>query len=172
MEGNENPARNTQPPAKRVAAGDLVFATLLVIFGVYVSYTAANMRVYQTVLDAPGLFPFVLGLVLTLLGVLLTVSSLKQGAVAQLREMANAVYVRGLVTGFGFQRVLFLTLLMIAYMFVLIGRMHFILATFFYLAVTFYYLKSTSPVRIIVIAALCSFLIGYSFRNFFGIPLP
>lgn len=172
MEDNANPTHNTQPPAKRVAGGDLVFGVLLVISGVYVSYTAANMRVYQTVLDAPGLFPFVLGIVLTVLGVLLTVSSLKLGGIAQLREMANAAYVRRLVTGFGFQRVFFLTLLMIVYMFVLIGRMHFILATFIYLTATFYYLKSSSHIRIIVIAALCSFLIGYSFRNFFGIPLP
>lgn len=170
--GAEDQMPQAQAPVRRVAAGDLVFAVLLILFGLYVTHSAANMRVYQTILDAPGLFPFVLGLILTLLGVLLLVSALKVGGIAQLREMVHFEYLRGLVKGFGFQRVLVLTVLMIGYMFFLIGRVHFILATFIYLTLTFYYLKSSSSVRVLIIAAASSLLIGFSFRNLFGIPLP
>jgi len=168
----ESQAVKTGEEKKRIPAGDFVIGVILTAFGIYVIVAALNMRVFQTILDAPGLFPFILGLILTLLGVLLLYSAFKLGALKQLKEMTAAGYRKEMVSRFAFQRVVVMTLLMIAYIFLLIGRLHFIAATFVYLAVTFFYLKASGKVMVLVIAALTALIIGYSFRVFFGIPLP
>lgn len=161
-----------EPMKKRISAGDLIFSVILIFSGLYVIYSAVNMRVFQTILDAPGLFPFVLGLIITLLGVLLLNTSIKTGGLVQIREMVTSGYWKEVKSRFGFQRVIVLILLMVIYIFGLIGRLHFTLATMIYLVVTFFYLKATGAVRILISAVLISLIIGYSFRNFFGIPLP
>lgn len=173
--GNPGEGETSEPvqgKSKRIAAGDLVFSVILILLGIYVMYEAVNMRVYRTILDAPGLFPFVLGAILTILGVFLFLSTLKQGAREQLREIVNASYVKMLVRRFSFQRVVVLTLLMAIYLFFLIGTLHFNIATFIYLVVTLVYLKATSLIRIALISAVVSVSVGYVFENFFRIPLP
>ncbi|MBE3140015.1 MAG: hypothetical protein IMZ53_05465, partial [Thermoplasmata archaeon] len=47
----------------KMAAADLVMGIFLIAFGGVLIWASLNMKIYKTFLDAPGFFPFILGII-------------------------------------------------------------------------------------------------------------
>ena len=157
---------------EKMAAADLIMGILLVIFGGILIWSSLNMKIYKTFLDAPGFFPFILGIIFIGLGILMTFSSLRRKGYEHLTQGIKKFNIYNLLQNVQFKRVIILIALMIFYIFVLVDRIHFTIATTIYLFLTLYYLKSTSLIKIIIISVATSFLISTFFTEFFEIPLP
>jgi len=156
----------------KMAAADLVMGIFLIIFGGLVVLSSLNMKIYKTFLDAPGFFPFILGILFIGLGMMMTSSSLRRKGYGQVKQGLKNFNPGYLFKSIQFQRVMILIILMVLYIFVLIDRVHFTLATALYLFFTLYYLKSASLIKIIVISIATAFIISTFFTKFFQIPLP
>lgn len=157
----------------RNAAKDLVTGVVLVLFGIYVIVTSLNMKVYNTFIDAPGFFPLIIGVVITVLGALLAFIGVKAGGVTELKEVCNGTFLKAFFKDDRTLRVLILFGMMVIYIYVLIGRLHFILSTSIYLVATFLYLKACKHWWMsIIIAVVASAVVYYAFRYGFGITLP
>jgi len=157
---------------EKLAAADLIMGILLVIFGGVVVWSSLNMKIYKTFLDAPGFFPFILGIIFIGLGILMILSSMKRKGYEQLTQGIKKFNAFNLLQSVQFKRVIILIALMVFYIFVLVDRIHFTIATTIYLFLTLYYLKSTSLLKIIIISIATAFLISTFFTEFFEIPLP
>ena len=132
-----------QEKKERSAAKDFVSGILIVLFGIFIVVDALNMKIYNTFLDAPGFFPAIVGGVIIVLGGVATV------------------------------RVLILILMMVVYIWGLLGRMHFIIATSIYLIANFLYLKAMKQWWIsIIIAIAMSAIVYYAFKLGFNITMP
>jgi len=157
---------------EKMAAADLVMGIFLIIFGGIVIWSSLNMRIYKTFLDAPGFFPFILGILFVGLGIIMTLSSLRRKGYDQIKQGIKSFNISHLFQNIQLRRVIVLITLMALYIFVLIHRVHFILATMLYLFFTLYYLKSTNLVKIIIISVATALIISTFFTEFFKIPLP
>jgi hypothetical protein len=157
---------------ERMAAADLIMGILLVIFGGIVIWSSLNMKIYKTFLDAPGFFPFILGIIFIGLGILMTFSALQRKGYEKLTHGIKKFNISNLLQSVQFKRVIILIVLMVFYIFVLVDRIHFTIATTIYLFLTLYYLISTSLIKIIIISVATAFLISTFFTEFFEIPLP
>jgi hypothetical protein len=156
----------------KMAAADLIMGIFLIIFGGLVIMASLNMRIYKTFLDAPGFFPFILGIIFVGLGAIMTSSSLHRKGYAQIKQGIKYFNLTYLSKNIEIRRVMTLIILMVIYIFVFIGRIHFTLATALYLFFTLYYLKSASLFKIIIISIAAAFIISTFFTKFFHIPLP
>ncbi len=156
----------------KMASADLLMGIFLIIFGIITIRASLNMKVYKTFLDAPGFFPFILGIIFIFLGSIMTFSSFRRKGYQQIMSNLNKFNVTHLFQNIQFRRVMTLIFLMVIYIFVLIDRIDFTLATALYLFFTLYYLKSASLVKIIFISVITAFLITAFFTRFFRIPLP
>ena len=157
---------------ERMAAADLVMGIFLIIFGGIVIWSSLNMKIYKTFLDAPGFFPFILGIIFIGLGIIMALSSLRRKGYEQIKQGIKNINFSRLFKNIQFPRVIILIALMAFYIFVLVDRIHFTIATTIYLFLTLYYLKSTSLIKIIIISVATAFLISTFFTEFFEIPLP
>lgn len=156
----------------KMAAADLIMGIFLIVFGGFVIVASLNMKIYKTFLDAPGFFPFILGMIFIGLGTVMTLSSLRRKGLEQGKQDLKKFHLDSLFKSIRFQRVMTLIFLMVIYIFLLIGRLHFTLATALYLFFTLYYLKSASLIKIVIISIASALIISYSFSEFFKIPLP
>jgi len=156
----------------KMAAADLVMGIFLITFGGVVIWASSNMKIYKTFLDAPGFFPFILGIIFVGLGAIMTSSSLHRKGYEDIRQSIKHFNLTHLSKNIEIRRVMVLIILMAIYIFVLIGRIHFTLATALYLFFTLYYLKSASLFKIIIISIVAAFVISTFFTKFFHIPLP
>ena len=158
---------------KRTAAIDMVSGIALVLFGLYVVIDALNMKVYNRFVDAPGFFPTIVGAVIALLGGLLAFIGFKLGGGRELKEVMSGENIKQFVTADSTFRVVILTLFMVAYIYILLGRIHFIIATSIYLIANFLYLKATKQWWLgIIIAVATSAIVFYAFKLGFGITMP
>lgn len=157
---------------EKMAAADLIMSIFLIIFGGVIIYSSLNMKIYESFLDAPGFFPFILGLLFIGLGITMALSSLRRKGHEQIKQGIKNFNFSHLFKNIQFRRVIILIALMAFYIFVLVDRIHFTLATIIYLFFTLYYLKSTSLIKIIIISIGTAFLISTFFTEFFEIPLP
>lgn len=158
---------------KRKAATDFGCGIALVLFGGYIALDALNMKVYNNFLDAPGFFPTIIGAVIALLGAVLAFIGFKLGGAGALREVFGAENVKRFFTAEGTIRVIILTLLMVVYIYVLLGRIHFIAATSIYLLANFLYLKANNKWWMsLLIAVVTSVVVYYAFLLGFGISMP
>ena len=158
---------------KRNAAKDLVAGILLVVLGVFIIVTTLSMKVYNTFIDAPGFFPLLIGIVITLLGAILAFIGFKVGGLAELKEVCNGAFLKKFVTSDSTIRVVILIAMMVVYIYVLLGRMHFIIATSVYLIANFLYLKATKYWWLsIIIAVAASTIVYYAFKFGFSITMP
>lgn len=156
----------------RMAAADLVTGIGLILFGGVLILASLNMKIYKTFLDAPGFFPFILGIIFIGLGTVMTSSSLhRQGYQQVIQGLKNFDFTH-ILRNIQLQRVMILIFLMAFYIFILIDRINFTLATALYLFFTLYFLKSASLIKIILISIVSAFLISTFFVEFFHIPLP
>lgn len=157
----------------RNAAKDFVSGIGLVLLGIYVIIDSLNMKVYNTFLDAPGFFPLIIGVVLTVLGAVLTYIGFKTGGPGELKEVLTGKFLKAFITNDGTIRVLILLAMMVVYMYVLIGRIHFIIATTIYLFANFLYLKACKRWWVgAIIAVVSAVVIYYAFRLGLGITMP
>ncbi|MDC7245701.1 MAG: tripartite tricarboxylate transporter TctB family protein [Sphaerochaetaceae bacterium] len=153
-------------------ASDLIMGVFLDIFGIYLTYAGLHMKVFKTFLDGPGFFPFVLGLILLTLGIIMTTVGIRSGGFLYLKENVKGHKMLAFFTHEETVRVLILIAMMAVYIFGLIGRMHFSVATCIYLLATMFYLRSTKWWKIIIISVVASIMISFIFQYFFKIPLP
>jgi hypothetical protein len=156
----------------KMAVADLIMGIFLIIFGGLVILSSLNMKIYKTFLDAPGFFPFILGIIFIILGIIMTSSSLRRKGFEQVKQGISNFNLSRLFQNVQFRRVMILIVLMIIYIFILIDRINFTLATALYLFFTLYYLKSANLIKIIIIAITTAFLISIFFTEFFRVPLP
>ena len=52
----------------KTTTSDLVMGVILLLFGIYLVIDALGMKIYNSFLDAPGFFPFILGMFFWLRG--------------------------------------------------------------------------------------------------------
>lgn len=163
MEGKKN----------RNAAKDFASGILLVLFGIYIIIESLNMKVYNTFIDAPGFFPLIIGVVITILGAILALIGYRTGGAGELKEVLTVKFLKAFATDDTTIRVLILLAMMAVYIYVLVGRLHFILATSIYLIANFLYLKAVKRWWIsIIIAVVASVVIYYAFMLGLGITMP
>ena len=161
-----------QEQKKRNAAKDLASGVLLVFFGIYIVADALNLKVYNTFIDAPGFFPTIVGSVIAVLGAVLAFIGLKLGGVREIKEILSGSFLREFVTHESTLRVVILIVMMVIYIWGLLGRIHFIAATSLYLIANFLYLKAMEQWWLsVLIAVVTSAIIYYTFRLGFGITM-
>lgn len=156
----------------KMAAADLIMGLFLIVFGGIAIRSSLNMKVYKTFLDAPGFFPFILGIIFIFLGSVMTFSSFRRKGFEQIKQSIKNFQIIYLFSNIKFKRVMILIALMVIYIFIFIDRLNFIIATALYLFFTLYYLKSANIIKIIFISIITSYLISAFFTSFFRIPLP
>jgi hypothetical protein len=156
----------------KMAAADLMMGLFLIVFGGAAIRASLNMKVYKTFLDAPGFFPFILGIIFIFLGSIMTSSSWRRKGYEQIKSGLRKFKFTHLFQNIQVRRVMTLIVFMVIYIFILIDRIHFTIATALYLFFTLYYLKSANLIKIIIISITTSFLISTFFTRFFHIPLP
>jgi hypothetical protein len=167
---NENKIEEKNNP--NIAGADFIFAILLVVMGFGSMMASLKMPIYNSFLDSPGFFSFILGGVFIVLGILLMRTAVKQDGYEQMKELLSVKKLKQYVKSWVFMRVLILIALMIFYIFALIGKIHFVLATIIYLVITLCYLKATSIINIIIISTGVALGINLLFTKLFNIPLP
>ena len=156
----------------KTATSDLVMGVILFIFGLYLIIDALGMKIYNSFLDAPGFFPFILGIVFVGFGVTMLVTSLMNDGAKEAQKTFKLDNLAKLFLSNETKRVVVLLAIMVFYIFILIGRINFTVATFIYLFVTFFYLKSTTLIKNIIISLLTALIISGIFKYLFIIPLP
>lgn len=156
----------------KMAAADLIMGLFLIVFGGVVIWTSLNMKVYKTFLDAPGFFPFILGIIFIFLGSIMTLSSWRRKGYEQIKSGLGKFKIIHLFQNIKVHRVMTLISFMVIYIFILIDRINFTIATILYLFFTLCYLKSTNIIKITIISITASLLISAFFTRFFHIPLP
>ena len=162
-----------QEKKERSAAKDFVSGILLVLFGIFIVVDALHMKIYNTFLDAPGFFPCIVGAVIIVLGAILAYIGFRLGGWQEFKEVMNPKFLKEFITSESTVRVLILILMMVVYIYGLLGRMHFILATSIYLIANFLYLKATKYWWMsIIIAIAMSAIVYYAFKLGFNITMP
>lgn len=158
--------------SKKTTTSDLIMGGILMAFGIYLIVASLSMKVYNSFLDAPGFFPFILGIIFSLFGIVMLIGSIRGGSVGAAKDTFHKDSLIAIFLSPQAKRVVILSFLMMVYIYVLIGRIHFSIATFLYLVATFWYLKSTTWVKNIIISVLSAVLISAIFQYAFKIPLP
>ncbi len=159
---------------KKTTASDLIMGVILLAFGIFLIVESLGMKVFNSFLDAPpGFFPFILGIIFCLFGIVMVIGSIRGGgSVAATKATFRKDSLLALFLNPESKRVVILSFFMVVYIYGLIGRIHFAIATFLYLVVTFWYLKSTTWLKNIIISVLSAVLISAIFQYVFKIPLP
>lgn len=145
---------------------------MIAIAGIYVAIEALNMKVFRNFTDAPGFFPLFLGVILFLLGAILALQSLANGAWPASKVVFSKTSVISFMKNDTTLRSLILIALLVIYIYVLIGRMHFAIATMLYLVSTMLYLRATEWWKILIISSIATAFVCLVFQYGFRIPLP
>lgn len=115
------------------ARRDFFTSLVLIVFGLAVTFESWRMPRFESIggslATAPGLVPGLLGLVITLFGIVMLVRSVRAGAFAGRAGEEQAPEGGGRES---FRRLLLMLVLSIGYAGVLVGRIPFSLATFLY----------------------------------------
>ena len=156
----------------KTTTSDLIMGVLMILFGIFLIVSSLNMKVYNSFLDAPGLFPFILGIIFEVFGIVMLVGALRGGSIEAAKTTFHKDSLAALFLSSQAKRVLILCFIMVVYIYGLIGRIHFSIATSLYLFVTFWYLKSTTIVKNIIISVIAAVVISAVFQYAFKIPLP
>ncbi len=163
----------------KMPAKDTVFSIALIIFGIYIIITSLGLKYQTTFIDGAGFFPLIIGIVLVVLGAVLLYVGISCGGISQLRELANGSTILNFIKSDSTVRVVILLLMMVIYVYVLLGRIHFIASTSIYLFCNFMYLQSCKKWHAIpgpVVAALISIItaavIYFGMMYGLGITLP
>ena len=160
----------------------LVFSILVFIYGIYIVNTM-NLGKGVEWYSSPALMPLFIGAVITILSLLLIIKS-KDSYIEFKECKASIVFddkcklsIKELLLHYKDNQILrfIITLmLLITYVFFLIGRIPFVLATFLYLSLNMIAFRENGFAywKILIISIVMSLLINYGFGIVAKIPLP
>jgi hypothetical protein len=154
---------------------DFITGILLALFGLVALVLTLNFRWDLPAVQrdgwytAPGVLPASASGLLILLGCLLSFHAFKQGGAWKREDSAQ---LKRALASPAFKRALLAAVLLLVYVFGLVGRVHFIGASFLFLAVFMFVFKAGSWWKILLIAGAASCAIGFVFENLARIPLP
>lgn len=164
---------------KGLAAKELIFGVILVLFSIYVILTSLGLKYMKTFMDGAGFFPLLIGIVLLILGSVLLYVAVKCGGVNELKEaLAAGNGVAGFVKNDKTLRVLILIGMMVVYMYGLVGRIQFIPSTAAYIFANYMYLgacekgKLPAWLKAAIISVVAAVATYYMMKTFLGITLP
>ena len=156
---------------------DIYFGILLFAASVVVFIEVLKMPVELSVAGggtsaaytAPGLMPGVVSLVLMALSIVLITGALKEGAKVKKEDFRRTV---NWFKNEDSKRIVVSFIIIIIYIFVLIGRISYYAATFLYLFSFMFYCKAGRWYKVLFISVLTTAIIGYAFNKLVLIPLP
>jgi len=117
----------------------------------------------------PGVFITFIGSLLLVMGLILAVIGFKGSG--NLKKTVSTG-LKALVTSVLTWRAVIALALLAVYFLILLGRVEYHIATFAFLVVTMFVFKATSWWKILIIAAISTWAIGYFFGTLAGLPLP
>lgn len=162
---------------------DFLMSNLLILFGIFVIILSSQMpdlaNQNASPYSAPGVVPFILGVIFCFLGIVMLIRSiLRKGYLLKITGVEIKAWFKDLST----RRFLMTLLISIGYAMILLGRMHYLLATGIYMFLfvfMFEYQKGISLLnqkKTIFMAVLLSVLtsgsIYWVFRYLFLVNLP
>jgi hypothetical protein len=154
---------------RELSSKDLFSSIFLIAACIFVIIVSLRMRVYNTYLDSPAIFPITVASIIGLSSVFLLIDSIKRGA---LQEMIKVWGDRNkFLRNITLKRIILIVGILIIYGFFLVQHIHYTLATFIFLAGIMAYLK-IKWLYIVLISAGVSLSISYAFGTLFNIPLP
>ncbi len=118
---------------------------------------------------APGLVPAAAAIVLFLLGSALSFHAFQEGGAWKHEDFSR---LKAAIADPASGRSALAALLLMVYVFGLLGRVHFILASFLFLVAFMFLFKATAWWKILSISAIVSTAIGIVFEHLARIPLP
>jgi hypothetical protein len=164
---------------KILRKADIVFGTILILissFFLFQSFkmprTADILRAQnnrEALLTAPGIMPALVSAILIILGILLIVGALKEGAKLTKEDLSKVKTWFGTVES---KNTMIMFAIIVVYIFGLLGRLPYIVSTFIFLAAFMFIFKAASWKWVLFIAALTSIAIAFAFGNIVMIPLP
>lgn len=187
-----------QQDNNRMAGPDLITSVVLAVLGVVTMLLSSGIiaeqfqrKAIRTVIVSAGLFPFILGAVFTLFGLIIFAIAARRGGFGQARRILSPGYFREVWHSPRFRRGMTVLLLILAYV-LLFGNPHlaglnftiasdsgvtavnvgFIGVTTCYLLATFLYLKAMRPPAAVIVSLAASVAVFYAFNKGFGIPIP
>jgi hypothetical protein len=111
----------------------------------------------------------VISAALCILGIILTISALREGGRVSGEDFKKAIAKLKTTES---KRMALICLIIIIYAFGLLKNVHFLLATFLYLTIFMFLFKASHPVKIILICTITAALIWFFFGRVALIPLP
>jgi len=155
---------------------DVIFSIILICLSIYILIESLRMpvtglkgTVEEEFYIAPGFLPTIVTVILMIMGLFLLINGLKSGGKISKKDIINIIQV---IKSENFVKSVIMVALIIIYTFILIGRLPFFWATFIFLTISMLFLRATSWWRIILISAVASLVITYSFGTLARIPLP
>lgn len=118
---------------------------------------------------APGLMPGVVSLILMMLSIFLITGALKEGAQIKKKDFARTI---AWFKNEDSKRIVVSFIIIIIYIYGLLGRVSYYAATFLYLFSFMYYCKAGKWYKVLFISALTTAIIGFAFNKLVLIPLP
>ena len=123
----------------------------------------------EAFLTSPGLMPLFLTTMLIIMGIVLIIGSVKEvGGIKKEDFQTFKNWLKSMETKRSFIMFGFI----IAYTFILLGRLPYEVSTFIFLTVFMFYLKASDWKRILIISTLATGIIAYAFGTLAMIPLP
>jgi len=155
---------------------DVIFSIILICLSIYILIESLRMpvtglkgTVEQEFYIAPGFLPAIIAVILMIMGLFILINGLRSGGKISKKDIINIIQV---IKSENFVKSVIMVALIIIYTFILIGRLPFFWATFIFLTISMLFLRATSWWRIILISAVASLIITYSFGTLARIPLP
>ena len=151
------------------AAGDLLLGLIVSAFALFVLVESIRMpqRGHLGFVCYPGFVPFLTGMALILLSMLINLRALRKGGHRHVGRLLRAV-----THNEEGRRFLCILGFMVLYIVGLLGRVPFVAATFVFHLLTFIYLKIGGYLKIGFYSILATFLVAMLLPWFFEMPIP
>lgn len=151
-----------------MGVGLILFGLIVVVGSLRMSWDIAHVQGAGWY-AAPGFIPLAVAIVIMLQGLLLTRHALREGGRWERSDLAQ---IRVSLVSESTRRGGLVALLLVVYVFGLVGRLHFTLASFLFIA-TFILLFGKGPIwRALLISGAASVSISFLFQQLARIPLP
>jgi len=152
---------------------DFTSGIILFCIAAFFAIESLRMPVYDEFYTAPGMFPFIIALVLAAMSVWLIVRSLRGGRPA----LQTGPDVENAETGPAWNREVFIRTLVIVvaltvYVILMTLRMPYLIITALFLIATLFYFHPGHKIKNLIISVVVAFLMDYLFSKVFLIPLP
>lgn len=150
------------------ATGLFIGTLVLTALALFITWEALRMPMPGShgLLSAPGFLPMATGITILLLSLALMLPTLRQGGHRHVLQWLGDNY-RDREN-----RRLFGLVLITALYVALLGRIPFVLATMTFHLLVFGYLKAGPPLKVVLLAALATLLVGYLLPILFDMPAP